>query len=235
MSGTFSPRDVALIVAEAKRIDEARVADQSSNRPFTAQAITFDLGTAVVRSAALRIGFPFKTLFIESASDVYANVNVLLGSNDTIQSPKNMKYNDAVEYDYPINQAYIYWDAQSGKTLTLIAFVDARFRSGQQISVTGGSVTVGTGSSFTMERVTLTAATATQIFASESTRKIATIKNNSGASVWLGGSSVSNTGANLGYELPTGASLEWRNTGSLYGYSVLGCSGDTGIHLTREY
>lgn len=231
----INPEIAAQIVQQSNLIAKASVADQLAQRPFSVQKEVFDLSTAKLDTAPHHIRGQFKSLYIQAATDTLAYIEVKLGSRDTTQSPFNMKLNDSVSMDLPMSEAFLSWPAQAGKTLTLIKFSDARFESGSQISVTGGGVSIVDGSSFTNERVDLTAATAVLVASSDSTRKKATITNNSPADVWFGASSVSNTGANLGIRVPTGGILVWQNTAALYAYSVLASAGDVGLHVMKEY
>lgn len=230
----FTRDDVLSMMRDLTLKDNTRIAFQKAERPFGVQEINLDLSTAVLRTAPYKIGFPFKSLYAQNATDVNATVSVILGTNDTLQSAFELKQNSSIEVDYPISEAYLFWSAQPGKTMKLIAFVDANFRSGSQISVTGGGVSIVDGSTFSTARVDLAAATATQVVASDSTRKKASIQNNTGADVWFGGSSVSGSGANLGVKVSAGSILYWSNTAALYAYSTAGGSGDSGLLVVSE-
>jgi hypothetical protein len=133
-----------------------------------------------------------------------------------------MKQNDSFVLDEPISEMYLHWTAQPGRTITLAIFTSAQFNSGSQISVTGGGVSLVEGSSFTQSVQTLVAATALEIFPTDTTRKLGTFQNNTGSNVWVGPSTVTNAGASLGYQVAPGASFQWRNTSNIYAYSVLG-------------
>ena len=219
----LSHDDVSAIVDAAARLDNARIADQISNQDFKVQRIDIDLSTARTRGAPFRIGFPFKSIFVQSATDVYAEVSMVLGSIDSFQSAFTIKMNSSLKVDYPVPQAFLYWEAQSGKTMTIIAFVDAEFSSGSQISVTGGGVSIIEGSSITgPTQVVLSAATAAAIAPADTLRKVATLQNKTGADLYIGGSTVTNSGATEGIKIEPDAIFYWRNTAALYGYSVAG-------------
>lgn len=220
MIQSLTRADVVAIIAEATRVERARIADQIANKPFAVQTFTLTLTTEKLRTAPLKLGFPFKSLFIQDASDVYAEISVVIGTNDSLQSAFTMRKNSSIEFDYPQTEANIYWAAQSGKTITVVAFTDAKFRSGSQISVTGGGVSLVDGSSATLATVTLVAATAAAIAPADTEAKVRTIYNGTGGTLYVGpDSTVLDT---TGIPVSAGASLTWRNTAVLYGYSAGG-------------
>lgn len=222
------------ILSAADQIKKAAIFEGSTQKPFKIQRMDLTLTTAVLSTNPMKIGFPFKSVYVCTASDVLANVSMLPETQDSYQSAIPLVRNDVWTSDEPVSSGYLYWAAQSGRTISLLFFVDSEFRSGSQISVTGGGVSIVEGSAFTTSRVDLTAATATSVVASDSSRKLVSVQNNTGADVWFGTSSVSNTGANLGQRLAAGGIFQWRNTGALYAYSVAGGTGDTGLQLLSE-
>lgn len=234
MKEVITQESAQAVVDLANQLKKASVFISTTQKPFGVQSITLDLSTARLQTQAFRVGFPFKSVYVSAATDVLANVVLVPTTQDSYQSGIPFKLNDSWTMDEPTAQAYIYWSAQSGKTITLHFFVESEFRSGSQISVTGGGVSVIEGSTTTTALVDLTAATATSVLAADSTRKCATIQNNTGADIWVGGSSVSNTGANLGYKVPSGGTFIFKNTGTLYAYGVAGGTGDNGLLVMTE-
>ena len=222
MKEVITAESAQAVVDLANQLKKASVFISTTQKPFGVQSITLDLSTARLQTQAFRVGFPFKSVYVSSATDVLANVVLVPTTQDSYQSGIPFKLNDSWTMDEPTAEAYIYWSAQSGKTITLHFFVESEFRSGSQISVTGGGVTLNSGSSFTRSVVTLVAATATSLFASDSTRKQATIQNNTGAALFFGESTITGSGATRGISVPPGGSLQWTNTSALYAYSVLG-------------
>ena len=141
----------------------------------------------------------------------------------SIQSSLQTKLHDSWINEFPVAEAYLDWSAQAGKTMTIVFFLESEYRSGSQISVTGGGVSLVDGSTITgPTRVTLSAATAGIIAPADSLRKVATLYNDSGADIFIGDSTVTNAGATKGIPFPNGTILYWKNTGNLYGYSVAG-------------
>lgn len=234
MKELITQESAQAVVDLARQLSKASIFLGSTQKPFDVQSVTLDLSTARLSTSPFRVGFPFKSVYISAATDVLANINMLPNTQDSFQSSVPFKLNDSWTRSEPLSEAYFYWSAQSGKTITIHFFVDSEFRSGSQISVTGGGVSIVEGSSFTTTRVDLTAATATAVLASDSTRKTCSIQNNTGADVWFGGSSVSNTGTNLGLKVAAGATFIYKNTSALYAYSVAGGAGDSGLLAFTE-
>lgn len=219
----LTPDEVALILKSADLVKRARIFEGTTQKPFGVQTITLDLTTAVLSTNPYKIRFPFRSLFVRDATDVYVSVNLQPQSQDSYQSSFAMTKNDGWVADYPVTEAYLYWSAQSGKTITLVFFTDSAFKSGSQISVTGGGVSIVEGSAITGPiRVALSAATAAIIAPALSTRKVAVIQNKTGASLYVGDSTVTASGATEGIEIPDDGIIYWRNTAGLYGYSTAG-------------
>lgn len=234
MKELITAESAQAVVDLANQLKKASVFISTTQKPFGVQSITLDLSTARLQTQAFRVGFPFKSVYVSAATDVLANVVLVPTTQDSYQSGIPFKLNDSWTMDEPTAEAYMYWGAQSSKTITLHFFVESEFRSGSQISVTGGGVAIVEGSAITSSRVDLTAATATLAIAADSSRKIASFQNNTGADVWFGNSSVSNTGPNLGQRVSAGAIFQWRNTAAIYAYSVAGGTGDNGLQLMAE-
>lgn len=201
----------------------------NTEKPFLVQSVTLDLTTARLETDPFKIGFGFRSFYVSAATDVAVNVNLKPGNRDSSQSAIPIKKNDSLDFEIPVSEAYIHWDAQTSKSITILFFTNASFRSGSQISVTGGGVSINEGSSFTQASVALVAATPTAIFAADSTRKVGVFQNKSGASVWVGGPTVTNSLAF--YEVTAGSEFIWKNTAALSGFSLAGGT----VHKTEEF
>lgn len=202
-------------------LQDAELFSKQEN-PFTVQTITIPLDTARDVGNPLTLNIPHRSIYVQDATDVNVTVSVQMQSRDSINSTFAIRKNDAWTNDSIIPQINLSWSAQAGKTITLVFFYNTEFRSGSQISVTGGGVLVSEGSSFVDARQTLAPTTAAVVFSSDSTRALGVIQNTSGASIWVGASTVTNSGSTVGLEVPANGVFEWRNTGALYAYSVAG-------------
>lgn len=216
------------LVKADKAVDLAYVRDNATGRPQTVIRVKLDLSVARSILSPLLISCQFKSVYVETASDVYGIAYLKPNTQEDQQEAFALSLKDSWAVDHPVSKGYLHWPAQAGKTMEILFFTDSQFRSGSQISVTGGGVSIVEGSSFTQSALTFVAATALQIFAVNSSRKIGNFQNKTGGSVWVGGASVTNTAAF--YEVLPGADFTWRNTAALYGYSFAGGTG----HKTEE-
>lgn len=233
--------DVTMTAAVAKAILQemnlqrrAEIFDGTTRSLFEIQTMTLDLTTASLVTSPLRIGFPFKSLFVRSATDNTTTITLRPLTADSYQSGVDLKLNDSLDFDQQQASGFLTWAAQSGKSVTLVFFVNASFKSGSQVSQTAGGVAIVDGSSFSETYPTLSAATNGSILAQDTTRKIATIRNYSGQSIFVGSSSVTNSGATIGEEIQPGATYYWRNTAQLFGYAASAVSAG-GIYIRSEF
>lgn len=204
---------------------DRRIADifrSKNDLPFTVQKIVLDLTTARLETDPYVIKFPFRSFYVQETTDSATNIFFKPVSRDSIQSFFTLKKNDAWVSDSLIGEAFLHWDAQSGDSITLVFFTEAEFRSGSLISVNSGGVSISDGSAISNAVVTLAAGTAGVVFASSTTRKLGLLQNNTGASIWLGPSTVDDSGANLGLEIQAGDTFEYRNSAALYAISTAG-------------
>lgn len=216
----FSSDDARALNSQLSDTNKARLQADSIDQPFEIQRLKIDLTTARLDTNPFVIGFPFKSVFVRGATDPLTSINLIPITQDSYQSYVSLTQNDSLVFQRQIPKAYLSWSAQSGKYIELIFFVTAEFKSGSQLSVNGGGVSINEGSAFTTAVVALTAATATAVFAQNSLRKCGTFENETGADIWVGGSTVSNSGTTKGRRILPGAVFEWRNTAALYAYSV---------------
>lgn len=219
---TMTSEIAKAILMDMKLQRRAEIFDGTTVNPFEVQSLTLDLSTARLSTDPLLIGFPFRSLFMRSATDNSVAVTFRPQTRDSFQSGVDLKLNDSLDFDIQQSGGYLSWAAQSGKSITIVFFVNARFVSGSQVSQTAGGVAIVDGSSFTRTVTTLAAATATSILSTDTTRKISNIQNNTGASIFVGDSTITGSGATVGYEVAAGSTFQWRNTAQLYAYSVAG-------------
>lgn len=210
------------ILNAVKEKRDAQLFQNKSNTPFAVQKLVIPLDVARNENAPYTINVPFKSFWVQAATDVNVTVNVRLLSRDTYSSSFAVSKNDAYSHDDICSEMHLDWAAQSGKSVTIILFTKGEFRSGSQISVTGGGVFLSEGTSFTPAIQTLAAATAAVVFSQDSTRALGVIQNISGASIFVGPSTVTASGATRGEEVPNGGLFEWRNTAALYAISTPG-------------
>lgn len=222
MSEIMNQDLASALLSKKELLKLAKIYQGNTQRPFSVQKITLDLSNSRLETDPFKIGFPFKSLYVQTATDVYVSLNVKLLTRDTTQSSFPIRLNDTFTNEDEIAEAYLDWSAQPGKSITLIFFLESEFKSGSQISVTGGGVSIVDGSSIALGTVTLTATTTTAIAPADPLRKKATIQNKTGADLYVGDSTVTNAGATEGVLIPNNGIIYWNNTSALYGYSVGG-------------
>lgn len=194
-----------------------------SEKPVQGYKVPIDLTSARSETDPLVVSYAFRSVFMAIASDPSVRIFLKPVSKASDHNAFPMNLRDSFALDYQVPECFIHWDAQPGKTLELMFFADGEFRSGSQLSVSSGGVSINEGTSISLAApVTLTAAAAAIIAPVLLTRKVATIENKTGASLFVGDATVTNAGATEGIIVPPGGIIKWKNTGALYGYSVAG-------------
>lgn len=218
----FSSELIRQIIAETDANRAAQIQDVVVNNYSDIQVYTIPLDTAKTFADPFIIGYAFKTLWLKNATDNTTEVSVRFNDKDRVNSEVPLRNNDVVESESLFGSAYLSWSAQPGKTITLIVGVRTSFKSGALIN--SGTLNLAVPATATgPTRVTLAAATAAVVVAADPATKNAIVQNHTGAPAWYGpSSSVSNTGANQGIEVPDKGILLWSNQTALYGYSVAG-------------
>ena len=216
------------ILLQDKNKSDAEIFFAGTQHPFIVQKVVVALDKGNVDASGnlvgnlYKVGFPFKSLFVKASTDTTTTVSIQPDTQDSYQSAVPLVLNDSLDLDSKISGAYLSWQSQPGKSITILFFVSAAFRSGSQLSLSGGGTSISEGSAFTGSQVTLAAAAATSVAIVNGLRKVLTLQNTSGASIWIGGAAVSNAGVNIGIEVVAGANFYWRNSAAFYAYSVGG-------------
>lgn len=219
-SEAFLPDTAPGILRQAGELDQAKVFQGTTERPFEVQKIVLDLATARREDNPYKIGFPFRSVFVAVATDTSANVSLKVNTADSFQSAFPLKKNDSFVFPWQLASGFLHWEAQAGKTMELYVFVSGEFRSGSQISVNSGGVSINEGSITTLGSVISVGAGRIQLCVANADRKIITFQNKISTSVWFGDSSVTDSGtvATEGIEVLPGQTFEFRNTGILYSW-----------------
>lgn len=206
------------LVERNRELGQAYIQQNAIQRPQTVQKIVLALDAAKSADLPYEINFPFRSVFVEDASDSSTRIFMRPNTREDVQSFFALGRKDSWSVDQPISKAFLHWDAQAGKSITLVLFTEAEFKSGTQISATSGGVAIVNGSSIAQSNNTTYTINATfLLLPSDLDRKVATIGNYTDQSLFLGGASVDDS-ANKGIELVPGATIEWRNTAALYAF-----------------
>lgn len=224
MNQPLTPETAQMIIDQLAKNAQAKIFEGNTQHPFEVQVLTLNLTTARLETDPFRVNFPWRTVFVKKATDSSVEIQLKPQTDDSYQSSVPLNRNDIFSNEYPFASASLYWSAQPGKSITLIFFVNAEFRSGSLISVTSGGLVATNGDSFTTANLSFVAATPLKIFNQDFDRKNGVFQNNSGAVIYLGTSSVSSviSNANIGLAIQDGQSFEWKNTAELWGISALG-------------
>jgi|GEM_PF-4336790 len=201
-------------------LKSAQVAHARATTRDQLETFTIDLATAVTQyQKTYRIDKPFKAISFEDGTDQDAYVKVQFDSQNDGKSFKKFKQNAGLTCETMFDGCTIFFPAQAGKTISCTIYYDCTYESGAQLL--SGTIAVARPSAYTITNPALTGGTAALVLAADSTREKVTIQNKTGASVWIGASTVTNAGATTGYELIDGAQYEIENTFAVYVYSVL--------------
>ncbi|MDE2102149.1 MAG: hypothetical protein KGL39_33190 [Patescibacteria group bacterium] len=223
---SFTADQVQRILSSADLKDKARIFEGTTQKPFSVQKIALALDNEKLDTAPQKVGFPFKSCWVESATDSSVEVYLIPTTMDLYQSPILLTQNASIDFDEPIAQAFLYWSAQSGKMMKIVFSTNARFRTGSLISQINGGVQISEGSvASAIQSVNLSAATAAIIAPQSSTRVVSTIQNKTGGDLFVGGDdTVTDDGtlSTAGIKYASDSIIIWKNTAALYGYSVGG-------------
>lgn len=212
-----------IILKEHDANKTAFLSRANSEKTVQGHRVVLDFSVARDINNPYEVLFPFRSVFVEQASDANTFFYLKPSNREDMQKPFRMGLKDSWGLPYQIPKCFLHWDAQVGKSAELVFFADGEFRSGSQISVTSGGVSITDGSTISgPTQVVLAAGVAGIIAPQLLTRKLATIQNKTGSDFYIGGATVTGSGVTEGIKLPDGAIIEHRNTGALYGFSTSG-------------
>ena len=212
--------EIRALIREESVKQNIQIFKADVENPFQVHAEVLDLSTAVTADNPKIFNFAFKCIAFVKGTDTTLEVSGKLNSNDRGFSAVPFKNNSSLYSEEMFGGIYLSWAAQPGKSVTILLFLNAKFESGSFVN--DGTVSIAPSSGLVVTNPAVAAATATLLIAANTSRKKVTIQNSSAANLFVGGSSVSNTGANTGYLLSPGSSINFQNTAALYGYSSAG-------------
>ena len=219
MNGKLTVAGARALVEAANQLDSANALLSTVDRMPEVQKLSIRLDQARTSANPFPVNFPFRSVFVASATDATTRVTLRPNSIDGYQDGLPIGLRDSFVLPFQSAAGFLTWDAQPGKTIDLYFFVTGEFRSGSQIQLTAGGVSIIDGAFATEANLTTVATTVLQVFAQDFLRKKGTIQNNTGGSVWIGATNaVSNTGVNRGFEIKPGEVYFYRNTAALYAY-----------------
>ena len=205
-----------------------------------AQLYTVDLSTAATESNPFEISFPFKSLWVYSATDTDANANLHLHSKKipNIRHGIPIKKNWSANFPATVATAYLTFAAQTGKYLYIVVQRGGSIDPGLTISQNSGGVTISEGSAASLRTstgLTLTGGAASIISPADTSRNTETLENHTGATLYLGDANVTGpAGAYPGITFAPGDKFVWKNTAALYAYNPGSDISNAAISRLRE-
>lgn len=127
----LSGEDAKSLVKSLGTAFQATIQNQQSSSEKYISTLVLDLSIARTRTSPLKISFPFVSLRVEEATDNLSNCRVIPVTIDSYQDDTLLKLNDSLEFDNGISSLYITNTAQTGKTMIIKFYTNARVRSGQ--------------------------------------------------------------------------------------------------------
>lgn len=209
-----------LIIRDLEDKKSAVIDFQNKNKPVVAHRVVVPLDVARAENDPLLVNFSFRSVYVQTATDPAALIFLKPVTKEDLQPAIEFNIKDSWSVDHQISKAHLHWPAQPGKTITLMFFPQSEFKSGSQLSVNSGGFTLNDGSAFTVTNLALPQLLATQIVPSNFNRKVATIKNETVGSIFIGASNVTDAGATRGIEITPTETFQWRNTSALYAYGL---------------
>lgn len=209
--------DAKNIVGRASETNQAFVERGLSERPQTVQRLVLDLGKAVDKEKPRIFNSPFKSFFVESCSDPSAFVFVRPTTDEDIQGHFKVTQRDSWAVEYQIPKAFLHWPIQPGKTMEILFFSDSEFRSGSNISVTSGGLSISDGSNVATPVPATVGLSAAILLPADPNRKVSNFYNDGTDVIYVGDATV--TVAN-GMPVQVGESKAYRNASALYAISA---------------
>lgn len=218
----LNDKEQRALIERSRELDQASISINRQDRRQSVYRMVIDLTKGRDILDPYKISFPFKSIFMEDSTDPAAKIFVRPITDEDHQSHFTMGYKDAWSTSETIPKAFLHWEARAAK-VTLIVFTDAEFRSGSQVSITSGGLSINEGATVVgPQHVTLVAGVSSMIAPQDFFRKIATIQNKTGSDIFIGADNTVNATTNEGIKIPNDGVIQWRNTGALYAFSVGG-------------
>ena len=129
----LSGEDAKAIVRSLASGFQATIQKQQISSDKLISTLVLDLGVERTRNNPLKISFPFISVRVEEATDSSSFCRMIPVSIDSYQDDCLLQLNDSIEFDNGISNIYITNPIQTGKTMVLKFFTQARVRSGSLV------------------------------------------------------------------------------------------------------
>lgn len=200
-----------------------------------------DLSTERTRGAPFILPAPFVAATMKSSNDTSAVVKLFTGSNDdsVINDAYPMELGEKINFLTPIGFAGLVWDAQPNATAVYIYLsLNSKIEGGKTYSLNSGGISINEGSSCAStdkRTIDLAAADQTEILALNLNRKVTTLHNNTGRTLYIGDGNVTDYSGNYpGIPWQQDEIIKWRNTGPMNVYNPGAAIADANIAILGE-
>lgn len=144
----YSLEEAKRILQGANTLQDASINQGNAGARQSIRKIRIDLTIGRDFSNPLKLGFPYRSLYVASSSDNQAFVELKPFTKDEYQQAIPLRNKDVLDFDLSPNDAFISWPSQPNKFLEIFFFVDASFKAGSQVVAfesTQNSITTGAG------------------------------------------------------------------------------------------
>lgn len=209
-------------------LGQASLLRSKSDTPFEIIPVTLDLTTARAANDPFIVNFPFKSIYVSSASDTSTSVNCQVDTSDSYQGVFPLGNKDSMTFPFPRAKANLSWSAQAGKSITIIFFVTGEFKSG---TVQSQLIGAGVASTFIPKTAVLVAAAAsTPLIAANTSRTKITFQNLGPDEVYISGSVAATVIA--GYALAPSTSVTI--TSNTSAFCAIAAAADSTVKIIEE-
>ncbi len=205
--------------------NDGGIALDTDMRPRKQLRVVVPLDTARNEFDPLEINNPFSAYYVETATDDNAVVRMSLTSREAqnISQYTEIRRKDAARFSLPIRSAFLTWDAQAGKSMTIIFFLGLEFIPGTINTAITGGVSISDGTTLTSSAAATATTTAGLIAAADPDRVKLVISNLGSARVFLGSAAVTtDLGGFPGIPLDPGLSYFWISEAACYAVAASG-------------
>lgn len=213
----LTPQQMRTIIRDELVGQAAQIYDADTGSGFQFQAVEIDLSIAQSKEDPYKISFPFKSFVVLKGTDNTVELNVIFNTNGTGITPIPVRNNTAINSDRMFSEANLSWSAQSGKKVTVLVCLNARYESGSFTN--DGTVSVERASALVLSNPAIAVGT-NLLLAENPSRKKVTIQNKGLQSIYLGPIGVTASGATAGLELVVGADVSFEVTSNIYIYAA---------------
>lgn len=133
MSDDLTGQQALQIVKQSMTTFTAAIQAAQMGSRQKVQGLTIDLSTERLKSNALKVSFPFKSLYVEQASDANCIVNVIPESQDDGVGGLQLSLKDSITDEFGFRCVYLYWPAQAGKSMVIKFFTTSNFTTGSLV------------------------------------------------------------------------------------------------------